>query len=150
MERTEDVGRKALNDSRRPAWELGQSLHPVMVLEDRYGGVYSGGPWLAIGVADRLENGAYRAVRVLESGPSGDDVEAQFFWGEPPSWIAVGQTPDEAVARLRAASDDEVLRELDRKLAEGLADLEAGRVYTTEEVAAEMRRRFGRPADAAE
>lgn len=127
--------------------------HPVMVLEDRYGGCYSGGAWLAISVADRIENGSFRAIHILDRGPSGDDVEARYFWSDPPSWIAVGATPDGAVAALRAKdeeADEAALLELDRKIEEGLADLEAGRSHTADEVRAYMRARFGRPADAAE
>ncbi|HVV94604.1 MAG TPA: hypothetical protein VHD15_14420 [Hyphomicrobiales bacterium] len=76
--------------------------YPIAIIEDRYGGCYSGGRWLAIAGADYLENGAYRIVRCLEQGPHGDDSEAQDYWADPPSWIAVGETPDEAVAKLRA------------------------------------------------
>jgi hypothetical protein len=31
-----------------------------------------------------------------------DDIEAADFWSSPPSWIAVGPTPDQAVANLIA------------------------------------------------
>jgi hypothetical protein len=75
-------------------------LYPVAVVEDRYGGTYSGGRWLAIAQADRLENGAYRIVRCLEDGPHGDDGDAMAFWSDPPGWIACGDTPDEAVRKL--------------------------------------------------
>ena len=73
---------------------------PVAVIQDRYGGVYSGGRWLAINAADKLDNGSYRIIRCLEGGPHGDDVEAQDFWSTPPSWIAAGSTPEEAIAKL--------------------------------------------------
>jgi hypothetical protein len=82
---------------------IGLSSYPVAIIEDRYGGCYSGGAWLAIAIADHLENGAYRVVGCLEDGPHGDDTDAQMFWAGPPSWIAVGNTPDEALANLKAA-----------------------------------------------
>jgi len=78
------------------------SHFPIAVIEDRYGGVYSGGKWLAISCADRMENGAYRIIRCLEDGPHGDDTDAMMFWGTPPDWIAVGDTPDEAVRKLQS------------------------------------------------
>lgn len=74
---------------------------PIVVVQDRYGGAYSRGKWLAISEADRLENGAYRIIRCLENGPHGDDSDAAEFWANPPTWIAVGQTPDEAVHKLQ-------------------------------------------------
>jgi hypothetical protein len=74
---------------------------PIVVLQDRYGGTYSGGKRLAISKADKLENGALRIIRVLEFGPYGDDGDAMDFWHDLPDWIAVGDTPDEAVANLR-------------------------------------------------
>jgi hypothetical protein len=78
-----------------------QESFPITLIEDRYGGVYSGGKWLAIACADRLENGAYRIVRCLEEGPHGDDTDAVVFWADPPLWIASGETPDEAIHNLR-------------------------------------------------
>lgn len=127
---------------------------PIAVVQDRYGGCYSGGAWLAISVADRLENGAYRVVRCLEGGPSDGDVEAREFWTDPPSWIAAGTTPDEAVKALlkktRMQQDREALAELDRKIAEGTADLDAGRTRSIDEVRAAMRTRFGQEVTAAE
>jgi hypothetical protein len=75
---------------------------PIAIVQDRYGGVYSGRPWLAISRADHLENGTYRIIRCLEGEPHGDDLDAQDFWTDPPAWIAAGETPDEAVEKLKA------------------------------------------------
>lgn len=47
-------------------------------------------------------------------------------------------------------SDGELLAELNREIAKGIADLEAGRSHSVEEVRADMRARFGPVADAAE
>lgn len=76
--------------------------YPVAIIEDRYGGTYSGGAWLAIDHADKMENGSPRIVRVIEGGPHGSDTEAMMFWTDPPDWIAVGDSPDEALAALAA------------------------------------------------
>ena len=141
---------RPLSDDSLSFDETSLSLHPIMVMEDRCGGVYSGGKWLAISVADRLENGAYRAVRMLEGGPSGDDVDAQMFWSEPPGWVAVGSTPDEAVAQLRDASDKRRRRELDGRIADGLKSLDEGRSFSAEEVMGRLEARFARMASAAE
>ena len=80
--------------------------YPVVVLQDRYSGVYSGGGSLAIACAtDLTEDATTRADFCLMSddGPSGSDVEASMFWVDPPSGIAVGDTPDEAIEKLRKA-----------------------------------------------
>lgn len=76
-------------------------LYPIAILQDRYGGAYSRGAWLAIAQADEMDNGCYRIVRCLENGPLGSDTSAMMFWGEPPEWIAVGDTPQGAVANLK-------------------------------------------------
>lgn len=77
--------------------------HPIVVLEDRYGGTYSGGRWLAIAAADAFENGLTRAAFCVEDtpGPSGQDGDARDFWSEPPWWIAPGDTADAAIDNLR-------------------------------------------------
>ncbi len=76
------------------------SAYPIIILQDRYSGTYSNGKWIAIAVGNQMENGAYRIIRCLEDGPSGDDTDAQWFWSEPPDWVAVGDTPNEAEAAL--------------------------------------------------
>lgn len=77
--------------------------YPVAIIEDRYRGSYSGGAWLAIAGADRAFNDmGCRATWCLTCGPSGGDPDAMLFWDSPPDWIAVGSTPDEALAKLRS------------------------------------------------
>jgi len=58
--------------------------------------------WLAICRAGENEDGISRIGWLLEFGPGGDDIEASDFWSSPPSRIAVGSTPDQAVANLIA------------------------------------------------
>lgn len=79
----------------------GRDLYPIAVVEDRYGGVYSKGKWLAIAESNKLETGAYRIVRCLDGGPHGDDTDAAMFWSDPPRWIASGNTRDHAIENLR-------------------------------------------------
>ncbi len=76
------------------------SFYPVLLLQDRYGGVYSGGQWIAIHEANRLVTLETRAAWVVVHGPSGNDFDAASFWSEPPDWIAVGASPDEAIKAL--------------------------------------------------
>ena len=77
-------------------------LYPVAVIQDRYQGTYSNGEWLAICHAGGNEDGVSRISWLLEFGPGAGDIEAADFWPSPPSWIAVGPTPDQAVANLIA------------------------------------------------
>lgn len=82
--------------------------YPIMLIEDRYGGTYCGGYWIAIAEADKACGLVQDALTsrsgyiVSHSGANGDDVSAMAFWANPPSWVAVGQTPDDAIANLRA------------------------------------------------
>jgi hypothetical protein len=88
--------------------------YPIAIIQDRYGGSYSGGAWLAISRSDQLENGAYRVVRCLEGGPHDGDVEAREFWANPPSWIAAGATPDEAIKKLPKPNQNPTLTDQSR------------------------------------
>jgi hypothetical protein len=74
---------------------------PIAIIVDCYGGVYSGGAWLAVSCADAMDNGAYRIIRCLEDGPHGDDVEASQFLSNPPPWIVSADTPDRALRKLQ-------------------------------------------------
>lgn len=76
---------------------------PIALIEDRYFGTYSKGRWLAVSEADLPFEGTTRAGYVLgEDGPHGQDCDAMVFWMDPPAWIAVGDTPDEALAAIRS------------------------------------------------
>jgi hypothetical protein len=74
--------------------------YPIVIVEDRYGGGYSGGAWFAIAQGEIDHNGTSRADWCLKFGPNGGDVEARTFWLDPPIWIAADRTPDAAVAAL--------------------------------------------------
>jgi len=87
--------------------------YPIIVMQDRYNGTYSGGRWLAIARARQLVDGVMtRAQFCLDGldGPSDSDVEAATFWRSPPNWIAVGWTPDEAVEALRKSAPESEMR----------------------------------------
>jgi hypothetical protein len=74
--------------------------YPIAIVEDRYSGVYSEGTWLAVAQANLPHEGQSRVDFVLTAGPHGDDSEAGEFWADPPHWIAVGNSPQEALDRL--------------------------------------------------
>ncbi|HST61449.1 MAG TPA: hypothetical protein VLK84_22275 [Longimicrobium sp.] len=82
--------------------------YPIAIVQDRYGGVYSRGAWLAVGEFDARDGSGYavhtRLDYVMEHA-HGDDVTAMLFWTDVAPglrWLAVGATPDEALANLRA------------------------------------------------
>jgi hypothetical protein len=74
--------------------------YPIAIVEDRYTGAYSNGTWLAIAQAELPYRGQSRINFVLSKGPHGDDSESAEFWAAPPDWIAVGDSPQEALDRL--------------------------------------------------
>lgn len=78
--------------------DLGAAInhYPIAIVEDRYGGCYSGGNWLAISTADAEFRSTQRITYVLNYGPSDTDIPAMDFWRDPPEWIAVGETPNAA------------------------------------------------------
>lgn len=80
--------------------ELPLALYPIAVVQDRYSGVYSGGPWLAVSRANVTHEGQSRVDFMLSDGPHGDDCTAAEFWADAPDWIAVGNSPNEALVRL--------------------------------------------------
>jgi hypothetical protein len=84
---------------------------PIAIVEDRYGGTYSGGKWIAIARAADPETGG-AVLRLLNSAPDeepspwGGDDDALNYWDNPPNWVAVGGTPEEAIAALRTKNLD--------------------------------------------
>lgn len=73
---------------------------PVVIVEDRYGGMYCNGRFIAIAQGDLDEAGVTRVAFVMTKGPSDVPAEAMAFWDQPPRWIATGDTPDEAMTNL--------------------------------------------------
>lgn len=76
-------------------------LYPVAIMQDRYGGVYCGGNWIAIA---NFEDGGDSVDRFYEiyNGAHDCDTDAMFFWQKykEKKWVAVGETPDEALKNL--------------------------------------------------
>ena len=86
-------------------------MHPIAIVEDRYGGAYAGGAWLAVGEFDVRDGSGYAAHTRLDyvmEHAHADDVTAMWFWrdvGATLPWLAVGDTPDHALANLRARAE---------------------------------------------
>lgn len=81
------------------------TFYPVAVIEDRYSGSYAGAPWIAIGQSDKREHDepGRRYINRIEwvlDGAHGSDTDAMDFWGSPPEWVAVGNSPEEAIKNL--------------------------------------------------
>lgn len=70
--------------------------YPVVIYEDRYGGVYSGGEWIA--VCSGCREG--RNLLEMDGGPYDGDFEAGEWGADIPEWAAVGNTPNEALHNL--------------------------------------------------
>ena len=66
--------------------------HVIVITETRYGGVYEGGPWAAFSVSD------FNAIP--DEAFSGDPF-ASAWWGSPTVPVGVGDSPDQALDRLR-------------------------------------------------
>lgn len=85
----------------------GMEMSPIALVEDRYCGSYSCGNWIAIAAHfEEYLPGFDRLHFVLhhDDGPFSDDPEARDFWravAPTLNWIAVGASPDEAIANLR-------------------------------------------------
>jgi len=80
-----------------------QDVYPVMIVQDRYSGVYSGGQWLAVANASAPAGGMSRMAFVMThdgDGPGSDDGSAMAYWEEPDEWIATGDDPNEALQNL--------------------------------------------------
>lgn len=80
-------------------------LYPIVVIQDRHHGTYSGGLWFAVAMADapffHFEIEPTRCGFCLEDGPNHeDDGVARAFWAHVPEWVAAGNTPEAALQAL--------------------------------------------------
>lgn len=80
--------------------------YPIAIISDRYGGAYSGGTWIAVAGMQNRKPGSAVLKMLSEhdeepSNPWGDDIRAGDFWANPPSWIAAGDTPEDALNALK-------------------------------------------------
>ncbi len=78
---------------------------PVTIVQARYGRTYSGGEWLAVANSDgQIDISNFHVISrieyIMDDGPGGGDTDAMEFWADPPDWIAVGNTPGEALKAL--------------------------------------------------
>lgn len=67
--------------------KLDEGRYPFILTQDRYGGTYSGGIWLA-------SFGVF--MDEYERGPQGDDGDAVSYWASP-GLICAGKTPAHAI-----------------------------------------------------
>lgn len=92
------------NSSNIPTMQGLDSLYPVVIVQDRYFGLYSGATWFAVAMANTpygpIDPDPTRIAFCLDDGPNGTDEEAVKFWQNPPKWIATGSTPEQAFTRL--------------------------------------------------
>jgi len=79
-------------------------MWPIRIYQDRYGGSYSGGGWVAVHMDNKTME-----ISDIENGILGGDVEVREFWitVADANWIAVGQTPNDALAALQAKQQPE-------------------------------------------
>ena len=72
------------------------NLYPIYIIQDRYGGSYSDGEWIAI-------SEAYNNLEEVENGTHGNDVTARSYGYDIKNkkYVAVGNTPDEALRNLQ-------------------------------------------------
>ena len=71
--------------------------YPVVIIEDRYSGIYSGGRWAAV-----AQGSTPGRLELYWLGAHGSDTDAQLFWlAAKPEWAASGNTPDLALRALR-------------------------------------------------
>lgn len=85
---------------------------PVVIVEDRYSGTYSGGQWLAVSQADRtldvpLPPLVTRLKFLLTEGPYGSPELASAFWRRHPKWVARGDSLWAAIDHVRSQNEHE-------------------------------------------
>lgn len=81
--------------------------YPIAVFQDRYEGCYSGGKWIAVAECDiivELPRCKMTRFQFAFNGAHASDPEASVFGDfiALMDWIAVGDTPDEAIGKLRS------------------------------------------------
>lgn len=75
---------------------LGDDIYPCTIIRDRYGGVYSGGEWLAWPLPEDE----------VPEGPSDSDVACANFWGLSMEAVGRGINPSDAYQDLLARYDN--------------------------------------------
>lgn len=89
-------------------YELDVALWPIMIVQDRYRGTYTGAQWIAIPQADMAED--------LETTVWGDDIEC-IDWADSfikkDKRVGIGDTPDQALSDLYTTAENFYRRETD-------------------------------------
>lgn len=67
-------------------------LYPIVIVQDRYQGIYAGGEWIAI------SGDHFNEVTEVVWGSDGEAMG--FVRLSVEKWVAVGDTPNEALERL--------------------------------------------------
>src|SRR5882762_11693790 len=82
-------------------------MWPIRIYQDRYGGSYCGGGWVAVHMDNKTME-----ISDIENGILGGDVEVREFWitVAHANWIAVGQTPNDALAAYRRSNSPNPVR----------------------------------------
>lgn len=77
-------------------------LYPITILQDRYGGTYAGGEWIAVAESFDVPGDSAGHLDLVRAGAFGSDREAADFWDryEEAPWVATGPTPNRALAAL--------------------------------------------------
>ena len=70
-------------------------FYPVALRQDRYGGCYSGGKWVAM-VGD---GPTYKRLELGDQEAFHDDPSAMEFWDDPPANVAADDSPTEALRK---------------------------------------------------
>lgn len=85
---------------------IDELLYPVTIIATRYQGGYEGGRWAAFNTFPYdLERRCNEWADLIDPDGegcwyAGDDLECAEWWASPPPWVAVGNTPDEALEAL--------------------------------------------------
>lgn len=81
-------------------------IYPLTILKDRYGGIYSGGKYLAFNKHhDEIPNNVY-----------GDDIACCEFWEDFCDVYGTGNTIENAIQELTEKIHDKELREKNAKV----------------------------------
>ena len=80
-------------------------MYPIIIVEDRYSGVYSRGNWIAVAEFNKKADNNSTRLDIILLEANGGNGDSDFFWrnpkSPPPHWVAVGNTPNEALENLR-------------------------------------------------
>lgn len=121
----QDKLRRDKEDQSLSKSEIGLSS-PIVILEDRYSGSYSGGSHIAVSQGSNTETldsvflpdksppismyrGKIQRYLLIEDVGNGCDTLSSPFWDNRPSWVGVGRSPSHAVLNLIEKSATEHL-----------------------------------------